>query len=148
MKQATFAVLIGLSIFLVTSHSFAEEKERYQVVIEESYYKVKPENEEKFLELYKKKVFPFWKEMERLGLIDGEIKMYTQRIHTLKPSWTFKTVVRFKDYNAIDKWLEKRDEVYGRLFPQEGEYKKIRNEILTITEEHWDEFIREIPLSN
>lgn len=147
MKQATFAVLASLSIFLVTSHSFAEEKERYQVVIEESYYKVEPDNEDKFLELYRKKVFPFWKEMERLGLIDSEIRMYTQRVHTLKPSWTFKTVVRFKNYNAIDKWLEKRDEVYGRLFPQEGEYKTIRNEISAITENHWDEFIREIPLS-
>jgi hypothetical protein len=147
MKQATFTVLIGLSVFLMTGHSFAGEKDRYQVVIEESYYKVEPKNEDKFLEVFKKKVFPFWKEMERLGLIDGEIKMYTQRIHTLKPSWTFKTVVRFKNYNAIDKWLEKRDEVYGKLFPQEGEYKTIRDEISAITENHWDEFIREIPLS-
>ena len=120
MKQATFTALIGLSVYLITSHSFGEEKDRYQVVIEESYYKVKPENEDKFIYLCKKKVFPFWKEMERLGLIDGEIRMYTQRVHSLKPSWTFKTVVRFKDYTAIDMWLEKREEVFNKLLPDEG----------------------------
>jgi hypothetical protein len=147
MKQATFAGLISLSMFLITGHSFAEEKDRYQVVIEESYYKVEPENEDRFLELYKKKVFPFWKEMERLGLIDSEIKMYTQRIHSLKPSWTFKTAVRFKNYAAIDKWLEKREEIFNKLFPDEGGYTNFGKQIKGISEEHWDEFIREIPLS-
>lgn len=147
MKQTLFAVFITLSITLsfLTAYCFAEEN-RYKVVIEESYYKVKPENEDKFLELYKKKVFPFWKEVEKMGLIDGEMKMYTQRIHTLQPSWTFKTVVRFKNYTAIDKWLEKRDEIFNKLFPNEGGYKNFGKQIMAITQVHWDEFIREVPL--
>ena len=147
MKQILFAVFIALSItlFFPTTYCLTEES-RYQVVIEESYYKVKPEDEDKFLEFYKKKAFPLWKEVEKLGLIDGEIKMYTQRIHTLEPSWTFKTVVRFKNYTAIDKWLEKREEIFNRLFPNEGGYKNSGKQIRAITQEHWDEFIREVPL--
>jgi hypothetical protein len=81
-----------------------------------------------------------------MDLIDGEIKMYTQRIHTLKPSWTYKTVVRFKNYNAIDQWLEKREEIINKLFPEEGGYNTIRKKVMAITEEHWDELIKEIPL--
>jgi hypothetical protein len=146
MKRTLFLAFIT---FIVLSfpevYCFAEEG-RYQVVIEESYYKVRPEHQDEFLELYKKKIFPFWKEIEKIGLIDGEIKMYMQRIHTLEPSWTFKTVVRFKNYTAIDKWLEKRDEAFNRLFPEEEGYNKFRKKIMTITQEHWDEFIGEIPL--
>jgi hypothetical protein len=81
-----------------------------------------------------------------MGLIDGDIKMYSQRIHTLDPKWTYKSVVRFKNYDAIDTWLQKRDEVYIQLFPNTGGYKDVSKEISVITEEHWDELIREIPL--
>ncbi len=147
MKRILFAFFIPLSItlFLSITYCFAEQ-DRYQIVIEESYYKVRPEDEDKFLELYKKKIFPFWKEVEKIGLIDGEIKMYTQRIHTLEPSWTFKTVVRYKNYVAIDKWLQKRDEIFNKLFPEEGGYKKFGKQIMALTERHWDELIREIAL--
>jgi len=147
MKKILFLVIIILSTTLICpiSHTFAQ-KEKYQFVIEESYYKVNPENEDEFLEIHKKKIFPFWKEVEKMDLIDGEIKMYTQRIHTLKPSWTYKTVVRFKNYNAIDKWLEKREEIINKLFPEEGGYNAIRKKVMAITEEHWDELIKEIPL--
>lgn len=146
MKSTLSAAFIAFIILSsLRAHCFAEES-RYQVVIEESYYKVRPEHEDEFLDLYKKKIFPFWKEVEKMGLTDGEIRMYTQRIHTLQPSWTFKTVVRFKNYAAIDKWLKKRDEIFIKLFPEEGRYKKFGRKIMTITQEHWDEFIREISL--
>jgi hypothetical protein len=86
MERTLFLAFIT---FIVLSfpevYCFAEEG-RYQVVIEESYYKVRPEHQDEFLELYKKKIFPFWKEIEKMGLIDGEIKMYTQRIHFISPS--------------------------------------------------------------
>lgn len=144
-------VILGLVITLfitflfLSTYSFAQ-KENYQFVIEESYYKVNPENEDEFLEIHKKKIFPFWKEVEKMGLIDGEMRMYTQRIHTLKPSWTYKTVVRFKNYGAIDKWLEKREEIINKLFPEEGGYNNLRKKVMVITEGHWDELIREVPL--
>jgi len=137
------ALLIPLSFF--KSSSFAEEN-KYQAVIEESYYVVGADNQDKFLDIYREKVYPFWSEMNKMGLTDGDIKMYSQRIHTLKPKWTYKTVIRFKNYNAIDTWLQKRDEVYNKLFPNAGGYKSVSKEISEITEEHWDEFIREIPL--
>jgi len=144
-------VILGLVItlfitFLFPSTYSLAQKENCQFVIEESYYKVNPENEDEFLEIHKKKIFPFWKEVEKMGLIDGEMRMYTQRIHTLKPSWTYKTVVRFKNYGAIDKWLEKREEIINKLFPEEGGYNTIRKKVMAITEEHWDELIKEIPL--
>ncbi len=147
MQRVILGLVITLFItFLFPStYSFAQ-KENYQFVIEESYYKVNPENEDEFLEIHKKKIFPFWKEVEKMGLIDGEMRMYTQRIHTLKPSWTYKTVVRFKNYGAIDKWLEKREEIINKLFPEEGGYNNLRKKVMVITEGHWDELIKEIPL--
>ncbi len=144
MKRVVLGLLITLIIFPST-YSFAQKK-MYEYVIEESYYKVNPENEDEFLEIHKKKIFPFWKEVEKMGLIDGEMRMYTQRIHTLKPSWTYKTVVRFKNYAAIDKWLEKREEILNKLFPGEGSYNNLRKKVMVITKDHWDELIKEIPL--
>ena len=140
-----FAALL-ITVFFFKSGSSAEE-DKYQIVIEESFYVVSPENQDKFLEIYKQKVYPFWSEVNKMGLIDGDIKMYSQRIHTLDPKWTYKSVVRFKNYDAIDAWLQKRDEVYNQLFPNAGGYKDVGKEISVIAEEHWDELIREIPLN-
>ncbi|MCI0454818.1 MAG: hypothetical protein L0Y68_07470 [Candidatus Dadabacteria bacterium] len=144
MKLAIFGILI-ITLFFHVAQSLAE-KDTPGYVIEESYYKVDPESEDKFIELFKKKIFPFWKEIEKLGLIEGEIRMYTQRVHTLEPSWSYKTVVRFKNYSAIDKWLEKREEILNKLFPGEGGYNNLRKRVMSITKEHWDELIKEIPL--
>jgi len=147
MQRVILGLVITLFItFLFPSTYSLAQKENCQFVIEESYYKVNPENEDEFLEIHKKKIFPFWKEVEKMGLIDGEMRMYTQRIHTLKPSWTYKTVVRFKNYGAIDKWLEKREEIINKLFPEEGGYNNLRKKVMVITEGHWDELIREVPL--
>jgi len=118
----------------------------YSIVIEESFYVVKEENKEKFLQIYKSRLFPFWQEMKKKGIIVDDYRMYSQRIHTLEPHWTFKTTVKFKNYQSIDQWLENRDTVYNKLFPGEGGYKGPRKQIDLITEAHWDEFIREIPM--
>lgn len=147
MKRLALLSLIALSVLLffgsVKSYAAADN---YKVVIEESYYKVKPENEDRFLELFKTRVYPFWKEMAKMGIIDGNIRMFSERIHGKDPSWSFKVVVRFTNYTMIDKWLEIREQVFNRLFPNEGGYKKFGKQIMIITEEHWDQFIREIPL--
>ena len=141
---AITAVFIAVQI-LTASIAYAQD-DRYKVVIEESFYVVKPENTEKFLKVYREKLYPFWEEMRKLGIITEEYKLYSQRIHTLDPLWTYKTVVKFPNYAALDKWLAMRDEVYNKLFPGEEGYKTPRKEIDVITVEHWDEFIREIPL--
>ena len=134
-------------IMLLTISSVYAQEEKGQIVIEESCYLISLENQEKFLEIIKDKVYPFWVEMKEMGVIDGDFKIYTQRVHTLKPNWTFKTIVRFKNYASIDKWLKERDTVVNKLFPNQGGYESIRKEISQITEEHWDELIREIPLN-
>jgi len=145
IKIIQLILLVSLLFLGVTaSHS---QEDRYKLVIEESFYVVKPENTEKFLQVYREKLFPFWSEMQKRGVIVGEYKLYSQRLHTLDPHWTYKTLVVFKNYAAVDKWLELRDEVYDGLFPGEGGYKVPRKEIDAITESHWDEFIREIPLT-
>ena len=142
-----FLFVIAILIFSShTSLTFATS-DRYKIVIEESFYVVKPENKEEFLKIYRERLFPFWQEMKKMGIIVEDYKMFSQRIHTLKPFWTFKTLVKFKNYEAIDKWLEKRDEVYTKLFPKEEGYKTPRKKIDAITEDHWDEFMREIPLN-
>lgn len=145
MRTIIQSILIISILFsgLTTAYSL---EDRYKLVIEESFYVVKPENSDKFLQVYREKLFPFWSEMQKKGIIVGEYKVYSQRLHTLEPHWTFKTVVAFKNYDALDKWLELRDEVYDKLFPGEGGYKAPRGEIDAITESHWDEFIREIPM--
>jgi len=145
MQKIIQSILVISVLFssLTTAYSL---EDRYKLVIEESFYVVKPENSEKFLEVNREKLYPFWSEMQKRGIIVGEYRVYSQRLHTLEPHWTYKTVVVFKNYEAVDQWLELRDEVYNGLFPGEGGYKAPRKEIDTITESHWDEFIREIPM--
>ena len=134
-------------VFATTNYTIAEQVEdKYKVVYEESFYVVKPENKDLFLKTYREKLFPFWQEMKKRGIIVDDYRLFSQRVHTAKPLWTFKTLVVFKNYEAIDKWLALRDEVYSELFPGEKGYKEPRKIIDSITEEHWDEFIREIPL--
>ncbi len=140
----SFATLLITLLFFNSAPSAEEDK--YQTVIEESFYVVSPQNQDKFLEIYKEKVYPFWSEVNKLGLIDGDIKMYSQRVHTLKPKWTYKTVVRFKSYASIDGWLKERDNIVHKLFSNQTDYESFRKEISLITEEHWDELIKEIPL--
>lgn len=140
----TVLLLIAAAFFDINITHAVEDK--YKVVIEESFYVVKPENEELFLKTYKTRLFPFWQEMKKRGIIVDDYRLFSQRVHTAKPQWTYKTIVKFKNYQAIDRWLELRDEVYTKLFPGEEGYKQPRKIIDSITEEHWDEFIREIPL--
>lgn len=117
-------------------------------VIEESFYLVPTANREEFLRIYRERLFPFWEEMRKRGIIRGRYRMFSQRLHTAKPVWTFKTVVYFSDYQSVDKWLDMRDEVFERMFPGEGGYKGARARVdkLYLPERHWDEFIREVPL--
>ena len=145
MQKIIQSILVISVLFSSLTAAYSLE-DRYKLVIEESFYVVKPENSEKFLEVNREKLYPFWSEMQKRGIIVGEYKLYSQRLHTLEPHWTYKTVVVFKNYEAVDQWLELRNEVYNGLFPGEGGYKAPRKEIDTITESHWDEFIREIPM--
>ena len=145
MKRIIQSILV-LCVLLSSVTAAYSLEDRYKLVIEESFYVVKPENTDKFLEVYREKLLPFWSEMRNRGIIVGEYKLYSQRLHTLDPHWTFKTVVVFRNYEAVGRWIELRDDVYDGLFPGEGGYKAPRKEIDIITESHWDEFIREIPL--
>jgi hypothetical protein len=146
IRGARFTGLTAALLIITASFAGAVE-DRYRIVIEESFYVVKPENREKFLEIYREKLYPFWSEMQKRGIIVDEYKLFTQRVHTLEPLWTYKTVVKFKNYESIDRWLYLRDEVYNKLFPEGGGYEKPRKELDLITEDHWDEFIKEIPLN-
>jgi len=144
--QKIIQSILVLCVLLSSVTAAYSLDDRYTLVIEESFYVVKPENSEKFLEINREKLYPFWNEMQNRGIIVGEYKLYSQRLHTLDPHWTYKTIVVFKNYEAVDTWLELRDDIYDQLFPGEGGYKAPRKEIDAITESHWDEFIREIPL--
>lgn len=147
--KITFLLIISILCFsgIANAETKKEEKaDRYSIVIEESFYVVKAENKDKFLEVYREKLYPFWHRMYEMGIIVEDYKLFSQRIHSLEPRWTYKTVVRFKNYQSIDKWLEIRDEVYTQMFPDEEGYSEPRKQIDLVTEEHWDEFIREIPL--
>ncbi len=144
--STTLYTLLFIFIAISSVVSVNAKEEKYTYVVEESYYVVKAENKEKFLNINKEKLYPFWIEMEKMGIIVGDFRMYSQRLHTLKPLWTFKTVVIFPNYQALDKWLEIRDEVYEKLYPGAGGYKAPRKEIDLIVEDHWDEFIRQVPM--
>lgn len=146
-RKYYFPAVFILILFLATASAVRAEEDRYTIVVEESFYTVAPENQEEFLRVYRTRLFPFWQEMKKIGITVDDYRMYSQRIHTIKPLWTYKTVVKFKNYAAIDKWLEIRDEVYRKLFPGESGYKEPRKIINAISGNHWDEFIREIPLN-
>ena len=140
MKNTLF---ILLTIFLFLSPSFAMAK---SPVIEESYWHVDYENRDLFLENYSKYWKPFWEEVRKKDWVEDGIRIYAHRIHTKGHIWTFKTVVKFKTYESIDKWLENRDNMVRKIFPQFQSYKEMSHELkkLTNDDEHWDEFIREL----
>ena len=140
------AVLFLTLLFLVPALPARAEKQRYTTVIEESFYTVSPENRKEFLRVYKTRLYPFWQKMKEMGITVDDYRMYSQRVHTIKPLWTYKTVVKFRNYEAIDRWLEIRDEVYIKMFPGEKGYKEPRKTIDIVSQNHWDELIREIPL--
>lgn len=144
-----FTVLLLALLLLVPArlaHAGDQKYKKYTPVIEESFYTVSPEKREEFLRVYKTRLYPFWQKMKEMGITVDDYRMYSQRVHTIKPLWTYKTVVKFRNYEAIDKWLEIRDKVYIKMFPGEKGYKEPRKIIDRISQNHWDEFIREIPL--
>ncbi len=145
-KPVILTLLLAVCFSLMASEVAYGQKSKYKTVIEESFYLVDEKDKDEFLRIYRSRLFPFWQKMKDMGLIVDQYRMYSQRIHTIKPLWTYKTVVKFKNYAAIDKWLEVRDEVYNKMFPGEGGYKGPRKQIGLITKDHWDEFIREIPM--
>lgn len=105
--KITIKILL-ISILCFTGIATAQEKSpqpdnRYKIVIEESFYVVKAENRDKFLEVYREKLYPFWHRMYEMGIIVDDYRLYSQRIHTIDPHWTFKTVVKFRNYESIDK---------------------------------------------
>lgn len=144
MRHALKPIFIFIALVCNTQAALAAKEVRYAAVIEESYYYVRPENEEKFLELVRTRLIPFWIEMARLGITEEPARLYSQRVHTLSPLWSYKIVVRFRNYQAIDKWLDTRDSVYEKLFPGEGGYKSLRKKMDPLVSTHWDELIREV----
>jgi len=133
-------------LFLATAQLSHAAGSGYAPVIEESFYTVSPENREEFLRVYKTRLYPFWEEMRKRGITTDKYRMYSQRIHSAKPLWTYKTVTKFKNYAAIDRWLEIKDEVYRKMFPGESGYAEPRKIVDSVSHNHWDEFLREIPL--
>ena len=136
--------LLCLSLFLLfSSPSIAEAK---QYVIEESYWYVPVENRTKFLNMYAKYTAPFWEEIRKKGWVADGIRIYSHRIHTKGHNWTYKTVVKFTDYASIDKWLENRDSIARKLFPEFANYSQMRAGFKQLTnyDLHWDEFLREL----
>ncbi len=66
--KSLFYFALTFSIFLIPFKSHGQDvDDRYKVVIEESYFTVAHENKEQFLKIYKEKIFPFWKEIKKMG---------------------------------------------------------------------------------
>ena len=133
---------IFLAFFLIfSSNAIAKSP-----VIEESYWHVDYSKRDQFVENYSKYWKPFWEEIRKKDWVVDGIRIYAHRIHTKDHIWTYKTVVKFKDYHSIDKWLENRDNIVRKIFPQFESYKEMSHEIKKLTNDdyHWDELIREI----
>ena len=144
-KRSLLTALLAAALLVPAGFALAAGSGQ-SPVIEESFYTVSPENREEFLRVYRTRLYPFWEEMRKRGITTDRYRMYSQRIHSLKPLWTYKTVVKFKNYAAIDRWLEIKDEVYRKMFPGESGYGEPRKIVDSISGNHWDEFLREIPL--
>ena len=136
-------ILVYLTLLLLVSlPSIAVAK---SPVIEESYWHVPFDKKEEFLKEYSTYWKPFWEEIRKKGWVVDRIRIYSQRVHN-KDHWTFKTVVKFKNYESIDKWLENRDNIARKLFPNFQNYKELTHggKKLVKFDLHWDEFLREL----
>ncbi len=98
-----------------------------------------------WLALYKKNHHPILRQLAKEGFILSE-KLYERRFHAESPAWDFKVVMVWRDWSALEQAQAREPEIIRSLYPDKAAHEREEKRRWELTERHWDDVLREIPL--
>jgi hypothetical protein len=119
-------------------------------VIIEYYYKIvpggmMPGGPSEWLSLYLKNHHPILKQLGKEGLILSE-KIYERRFHAESPAWDYKVVMVWRDWAALQEASQREPEIIRSLYPDKAAHDREEKRRWELTEKHWDDVLKEVPL--
>ena len=119
-------------------------------VVVEYYYKLvpgamTPGGGGEWLALYKKNHHPILRQHVKEGFILSE-KLYERRFHAETPAWDFKIVMVWRDWAALQQASASERETIRSLYPDKAAHDRDEKRRWELTERHWDDVLREVPL--
>lgn len=136
--------LVGVMLATLTSAFGADAPASGPVTIE-YYYKLAPGATKEWLALYKKNHNPILQEHMKAGLLLSE-KLYERRFHAATPAWDYKVVMVWRDWAALEQAHQREPETIRALYPKTAEHDQQEKWRWEITEAHWDDVLKEVPL--
>jgi hypothetical protein len=116
----------------------------------EYYYKIvpggmMPGGPSEWLSLYLKNHHPILQQLKKKGLILSE-KVYERRFHAESPAWDYKVVMVWRDWAALDEAGAHEPEIIRALFPDKAAHDREEKRRWELTEKHWDDVLKEVPV--
>ena len=116
----------------------------------EYYYKIVPGGmvpggPSEWLTLYLKNHHPILRQLGKQGLILSE-KLYERRFHAESPAWDYKVVMVWRDWAALQQAQVREPEIIRSLYPNKADHDREEKRRWELTEHHWDDVLKEVPL--
>ncbi len=116
----------------------------------EYYYKIvpggmMPGGPSEWLSLYQKNHRPILKELKKEGILLSE-KIYERKFHAESPAWDYKVVMVWRDWAALEESGKREPEIIRSLFPDKAAHDREEKRRWELTEKHWDDVLREVPV--
>ncbi len=144
--------MLGVLILGLSAPLTARSAERAggEPVTIEYYYKIAPGGmlpggPSEWLSLYLKNHHPILQQLKKEGLILSE-KAYERRFHAESPAWDYKVVMVWRDWAAIQEAGTREADIIRSLYPDKAAHEREEKRRWELTERHWDDVLREVPL--
>jgi hypothetical protein len=116
----------------------------------EYYYKIvpggmMPGGPSEWLSLYLRNHHPILQQLKKDGLILSE-RIYERRFHAESPAWDYKVVMVWRDWAALDEAGKHEPEIIRSLFPDKAAHDREEKRRWELTEKHWDDVLKEVPV--
>jgi hypothetical protein len=145
MKRILRCFGITFAALLVLTPCIGAQMPAGSAVTVEYYYRLVPGGAQEWLALYKKNHHPILQQLMKEGLIKSE-KLYERRFHAAKPAWDYKVVMVWRDWAALEEARTREPEIIRSLYPDKPNHDREEKRRWEITEQHWDDVLREVPL--
>lgn len=149
------SILLALGAAMVPVRGAAQQTPQAQPggggpIIIEYYYKLvpgamTPGGASEWLALYKKNHNPILQQLMKDGLLKSE-KLYERRFHAATPAWDYKVVMVWRDWAALQESNAREPEIIHALYPDKATHDREEKRRWELTERHWDDVLREVPL--
>jgi hypothetical protein len=141
--------VIAMGLCVLGKGAAAESPGGVPVTIE-YYYKIvpggmMPGGPSEWLSLYLKNHHPILKQLAKDGLILSE-KVYERRFHAESPAWDYKVVMVWRDWAALEEASKREPEIIRSLYPDKAAHDREEKRRWELTERHWDDVLKEVPI--